>query len=660
MLDFIKLARYGLMFATCGLAFTAPIAMGDDSLDQQRKDFVAAEHAWELSDKTAFRVLAEKLRDYPLYPYLAHREMRERLPMANGAEVMQFLSTLAHFPLAARLRSDWLDELAKQQQWQELVNFYQTNPDARSQCQYRTALINIGKREQALQDVEGLWLVGRAQPTACDVIFSLWRSSGSLTDKLAWQRIALAMKTGNIELARQIANYLPADQHAWLNTWVEAYKNPISILASTNSHFTTHPFGAEILSQAMLTISRQNPDKGAAVWEVIHERYRFSREQQIAIRRALGLAHAVDYRQEAQTWLAAIDPQEEDVKTREWRIRVALREQDWPSVLLWLDWLSIEEQQSPRWQYWRARTMEKMGFHREAKAAYTKAASVRDYYGFLAADKLQQPYAMQNRPLTFTPKELQATADIPGMRRAQELFFFGRLVDARREWEFLRPQLSPKQLLQTAKLASNWGWHSQAINAAFRGNYMDDVALRFPLAYRDAITAEAKVQALEPEWVYGVVRQESAFVADARSPVGALGLMQLMPDTGKQVARLINASLQGANHILDEDINIKLGAAYLRTMRDQLGNNTILATAAYNAGRNKVIKWLPPQPMAADIWVETIPYEETRDYVQRVMAYTVIYQQRLGNKALLQSFMKPVSPKITAPIAQGGPKIAVR
>lgn len=646
MLDLIKLARYALM--ACSVAVVAP-AFSDDALTQQRKDFIAAEQAFEKGDQTSFHALSEKLRSYPLYPYLAHLEMRAHLPAASSVEVMEFLKTFADFPLAARLRSDWLNKLAAQGQWQEFLNFYQPTADARLQCQYRTALINAGKREVALHDVEALWLVAHQQPSACDAVFDLWRTSGKLSENLTWQRIALAMKTGNIEHARQIAFHLPSKQQAWVNIWAKVYENPASILAATPIDYAAHPIGTEILTQALVRIARQNPDKGVAALELVSGRYTFSPQQQTIIRRALGLALAVDYRLEAQPWLAAITSQEEDSKVREWRIRVALRDQDWQSVLALLDWLTIEEQQSARWQYWRARSLEELGFHREAQVGYTKVAVLRDYYGFLAADKLGQTYAMQNRPLAFSAGELRATADIPGIQRAQELFYFGRLIEARREWEFVRPQLKQPQLLHTARLASDWGWHSQAINAAFRGNYMDDVALRFPLAYREPIIGEAKTQQLEPAWVYGVIRQESAFVANARSPVGALGLMQLMPGTGKDIARLINTSLESTNHLLDEALNIKLGAAYLRAMRDQLGNSAILATAAYNAGRSKVVKWLPEQSMPADIWVETIPYEETRDYVQRVMAYTVIYQQRLGSSQLLQFYMVPISSALIAP-----------
>lgn len=649
MLQIDRLSPFILAF--CGLVLLAPsLAFADKSLDQQRKDFIAAERAWEMGDKTSFQALTKKLHDYPLYPYLAHLELSAKIATLSNAEVEKFLEKFPDFTLASRLRNAWLDKLASQEKWPEFLNFYQPSKDAQLQCQYRTALMNTGKRGEALKDIESLWLTGRSQPTACNAVFSLWQDSGQLTETLVWRRLALAMKVGDMESAKQINRYLPKEHQAWVNTWAEAYKNPSVILTNDKTDYSAHPIGSEILTQALVKLSRQNPEKGTTAWEAISERYRFSREQQISIRRALGLAFAVEYDVNAQTWLAGLQTQEEDLKVREWRIRVALREQDWQTVLAWLDWLSVEEQQSPRWQYWRARALEELGFKDEAQSWFAKAAVMRDYYGFLAADKLQRSYAMQNRPLSFTTEELHATATIQGMQRAHELFFFGRITEARREWEFFSARMSQQQLMQAAKLTSTWGWHSQAINAAFKGNYMDDVELRFPLAHREAIIAQAKQQALEPAWVYGVVRQESAFVADARSPVGALGLMQLMPDTGKHIARLMKTSLSGTNQLLDEGLNIKLGTGYLRNMRNQLGDHAILATAAYNAGRNKVVKWLPDQEMAADIWVETIPYEETRDYVQRVMAYTVVYQKRLGGTQLLNSYMKPISSSLNAKV----------
>lgn len=209
----------------------------------------------------------------------------------------------------------------------------------------------------------------------------------------------------------------------------------------------------------------------------------------------------------------------------------------------------------------------------------------------------------------------------------------GEAPEARRQWAYATAPLDERGLAIAATLAQEWGWHDRAIRTANRADALDDLELRFPIAYRDVVEASARAYDLDPGWIYGVMRQESMFVPDARSPAGALGLMQLMPRTGKLVARELNMGHMPASRILDIENNVKLGAGYLRRMLDQNGGNVMLATASYNAGPHRVRQWLPADgAMSADVWANSIPYSETRDYVKNVMTFTTIYEHRLGAK----------------------------
>ena len=340
-------------------------------------------------------------------------------------------------------------------------------------------------------------------------------------------------------------------------------------------------------------------------------------------------------------------PASDDVRLLEARILVALREDDWATAWLWLQSLPEQQYSSLRWEYWRARTLQVLGFQDIAEGLYATLAQERSYYGFLAADRLGHDYHLDHIPLKIESSEQESlVAELPGLQRARELYALDRLGTARREWQSVIKNLKPDQIQVAAKLAQGWGWHDRAIFSLARTGYWDDLELRFPLKFRPQVESQASDRQLESAWVFAIMRQESAFVMDARSPVGALGLMQLMPKTAHQVARRLKHRKFRSRELLKPETNIRLGAAYLRQVFDKLQQHPVLATAAYNAGPHRVKGWLPLQAMSADIWVDSVPFKETRTYLRRVLAYTVIYEQRLG---LEPTRLEARMPTIAAP-----------
>ncbi|TFH46824.1 MAG: lytic murein transglycosylase, partial [Lysobacterales bacterium] len=241
----------------------------------------------------------------------------------------------------------------------------------------------------------------------------------------------------------------------------------------------------------------------------------------------------------------------------------------------------------------------------------------------------------------------------PGAMRARELFSLGRTVDARREWRMFIQNMTDEALVRAAKLAQDWGWHGRAIMTVALTSQLDDLEMRFPLAYHDRVLQQAKANGLNPAWVYAVVRQESAFIADARSPAGALGLMQIMPGTGRMIGRSLDRPLKNRQQLFDADISLEFGSAYLRILLDQLDEHPVLAAAAYNAGPHRVERWLPAdETMSVDLWIENIPFRETREYLRRVIAYTAIYEQRLGHENIRLSARLAPIPARTTNLAQ--------
>jgi soluble lytic murein transglycosylase len=269
----------------------------------------------------------------------------------------------------------------------------------------------------------------------------------------------------------------------------------------------------------------------------------------------------------------------------------------------------------------------------------------------LAADRIGDRYQLTHRPINISTAELVKLQHIPAIARAGELYQLKRIVEARREWHFAIQQMDKKQLLMAAQLANQWGWHDRSIITLALAQYWDDLELRFPLAHKKYIEEQANHEGINPAWAFAVIRQESAFTSDARSSAGALGLMQLMPRTARQVARSLSIKRPNHRDLLKSNINIKLGVRYLRKLKERFNGNSVLATAAYNAGGWRVKGWLPKdEAQSADLWIENVPFTETQGYLKRVLTYTIIYEQRLGleGKPLLERMM---------PISKTGKKI---
>jgi soluble lytic murein transglycosylase len=320
---------------------------------------------------------------------------------------------------------------------------------------------------------------------------------------------------------------------------------------------------------------------------------------------------------------------------REWKVRAALFEQNWQHVADALAGLTIEEQQEPQWQYWQARSLIETGNVLQGQSIYNRLSEDRSYYGFMAADAVNKPYSLVDKPVFLAGNVLEKLAQQTDFKIIQELAILNREAEAKLQWWFTVKKLPKEQLMIAAKLAQQWQWDKVAIITLVKADYWDDLALRFPVNYLSQVQNNAYSQNLDPAIIFGLIRQESMLDKNARSEVGALGLMQIMPATGQQIARTLHESWQAESSLLNPDVNIKYGAFYYKQLLNRFDGHFALATAAYNAGPNRVVKWLPnDRSVPADIWIETIPFKETRKYVTSVLSYAIIYQQRIQRNAL--------------------------
>jgi len=617
----------------CCLLGAGAHATANDPDEARRTQFLKAYKALEQKRYRDYQRLAKSLIDYPLYPYLEFWEMRGNLQHLSNEEIAAFIERYQGDSVSERMRQSWLYQLARQRDWSTFLQVYGGNQSVTLQCYKLQAQINTGQLDGLRDAALALWLVGTSQVKNCDPVFKYLDDKQVFTDDLYWQRIRLAMQAGNPGLARYLAKQLPGDDRAWVELWRAAHNRPAQTLdAPQLQQDSAH--AREIILYSVRRISRSNADLAFKKWAQLKPRYAFSASETGELEKGMALSAAWQRNPRAHEWMVAVPDDAVDAKLREWRIRGAVSNGDWPAVVEHTSNLLPEETQLEEWRYWRAFALEQTGEHAQALDDFSRLAHERDYHGFLAADFMNWPYEMSNQPTEYEPAALQALARQPGIVRAHELFRAELFIDARREWYWSTRNLTPQELKMAAVLAEQWGWYDRAILTVARSKDYNDLSLRFPINYQDDVHKISKKYRLDPAHVYAVIRQESAFNKDARSPAGALGLMQLMPKTGLRTARKINESLPRTSLLYQPDKNITIGSAYLKQVMEDYDDNIVLASAAYNAGPQRVERWLPEvgeKPAAR--WIAMVPYNETRSYIQRILAYIAIYDWRLDRPA---------------------------
>ena len=615
----------------------------------QRMQFMAAKTALEQRNSERFAALAADLQDYPLYPYLTFWRLQQDLAKLSSEDVQAFINEHADTPLASRLQGAWLRHLAAQRRWPEYLQYYQESGNAELRCHLHTAQLETGREAEAWAGAESLWMVGFSQHKACDRLFAAWDKAGKLSTEHRWQRIELVMAQGNPSLARYLSRGLPEADRQLVDRWRQLHERP-QLLGDDKLLQPDNERHRHIALHTIRRLASADPEAAAELWPMLAFRHEFDEVQRHAAAHAIALHLALQGNVRALEWYATLPAESFNESSRGWAIRAALRNQRWLAVATWIEEMPAQERGSEMWSYWLARAYEALGKQEQAEALYRTVSARRGYYGFLAADRIGVDYNLTHQALRIENESLEQVANHPALVRAYELYQLDQVLDSRREWEFALARMDQQERVAAGKLAARWEWHDRALLALARANHFDDLAIRFPLAYSETFFSEAERQALDPSWIYAVARQESAMDPLAHSPVGALGLMQLMPATGRSIARQLATDISNRLTLLQPELNIRFGSHYLREMLERF-DNPVLATAAYNAGPHRVQRWFPEQAgIEADIWVDTIPFHETRLYVRRVMAYSVFYDQRLERPVVrLSQRMPPVgSPQALA------------
>ena len=633
-----KYTHLALVAAVLGLSALGHASASPESeIEEQRAMFRAAHAAAERGDWSVVEDMSAdqraSLARYPLWPDLRATFFRATLKQADREELENFLDEYGTLKPARDLRYRYARYLASSGYLAEYFDiyqqYYQGLENADLDCIALEAELEAGRDKRVVYRARELWLVGRSQSNKCDPVFEFLEAENLLGPHDYVKRFDLAVEEREFSLAKWLAKSIDQQHVAIADRWLQAQGDPEKFVRR-HMAWTSDQHLRDQLAYAIERITYRDPDIAHELWQQLIAVHSFAEAQELVTDRHIALWTARDRLPDAYVRLIRLPAAAQNDEVLRWRARTSLRQENWQNLVRDVELMSAEERDSEEWQYWYHMAKRQIAPSSEADAALTKLAAERSYYGFLAADAMQLEYALDN--IEFLADEalitqLEQRADVI---RARELFMVGLDSRGRSEWDNIVRQLSGPEKVQAAKLASRWGWHSRAISTIASAGQYDDLALRYPLPYHSTFEQHAASASIPSQWAYGIARSESLFMRDVRSSAGAIGLMQLMPATGKEVAEMISLPYAGIDTLTNPQSNIRLGTSYLGQMARRYGGNRVLATAAYNAGPHRVDRWLPPDgKQDARIWIENIPFNETRKYVRRVLAAETIFHWRM-------------------------------
>jgi soluble lytic murein transglycosylase len=643
------------VFAGWMLVNAATAQTDTAALESQRAAFKQV-YAAASQGGDSWRSLATGLQNYPLYPYLQAASLEHDIQLIDRPAVEAYLKQYPDLIPADDLRRHFLQELARRQDWDNFQAMYQPGLGDALTCDALQAKVEDGTPLDFNKDLASLW-TSPSLPSACDPVLQAAHDQGLLTRERLWARIDIAADAGKGGTISNLAQWLQGDDAQVAQRLAQALNDPAAAVAAAPSWPDTAR-SRQAATLALVRLARRQSITADAAWQQLQGTLQFAPSQRDSILNALAVFHATDYDADALARLINLPASAQTDVSREWRVRVALAEQNWNAVLDAINAMPPDQQQNDEWLYFRARALNALRRSSEAQNAYAAAAAQSSYFGYMAADHQGSPYSLcVTQPVVDSQGE-QAVLAIPGMQRAFELFAVGMFKQARREWTQALTNTDPQTLRQAVNLADQRGWYDRAIVTFNNGPGLRYYTLRFPLARQDGVVTQADQAGIDPSWAYGILRQESAWMSDAQSGADARGLMQLLPSTGAEVARRNGLPWAGGDSLFDPVVNIELGTRYLAQMADRFNGAPWLASAAYNAGAGRLNQWLDARgTLPPDLFVATMPFKETREYVARVMYYSAIYDWRLhGTAAPISTRMTPIGQPYSRPSLQDARK----
>jgi len=588
------------------------------------------------------------LQAYAIYDYLVVARLRRDLSQQPGADldatIDAFLQAHAGEPVARALHREWLVSLAQRRRWDWFLPRARDLNDPDLLCARLQGLLATGQTDGLATQALARWSLPQQQPAACDEVFGWLRQQNLLTPALAESRTRAALAAENPRLARAFVVDVPAARAAVLVQWAQLLEvpQPTLIALAIYPEVAVEP---DALLAGFDRLARVNSIAAAALLPKLLARPDTSPALQERLRRAVALGAAYDHDPSAVRAFRGLNADAGDDSVHEWRARAALWAGDYKQARAWIDEMPPALAAQPRWRFWRARTVEATSGAGAAAPLYAEIADLRDYYGYLAADRAHRSYSLNAKA---TPDDMgvqTALAAEPGLVRAHALLDCEMTDDASSEWNAVVGRVEPTIKVQAARLASRWGWYAQSISTLAQTGELDDVRLRYPNPFPEAIAQASRLTRLPEDWILAVMRQESLFRKDAVSQRDARGLMQMLPSTARAVAKRWHLPAPGPDGLFDPQLAIPLGAARLRELLDRYDGQLALSLAAYNAGEAPVARWLSDKRMDAAVWMENIPFNETRGYVQHILEHVVAFAWvQSADLPRLTTMLPPVAP----------------
>jgi len=587
------------------------------------------------------------LKEYPIYEYVIAARLRRDLAASPGeqidAAIDGFLQAHTGQPVAHALRHQWLASLAERRRWDWFLPRSADLTDPPLICDRLAGRLATGDMDGLADDALVRWSLPQRPPQECAGVFAWLRTEGLLTPALEEARVRAALLAGNAPLARDFLADVAPQGRAPLLQWIGLLEAPTENLDRL-AKAPGVPVEPEALVAGFTRLAHADSAAASDLLPPLLARPDTGLMLQGRLRRAAALGAAYARQPGAIAAFSQLSGDSVDTPVQEWRVRAALWAGDYEKAFEWIEQMPANLATQPRWRYWRARAVGATRGPEPAAGLFAEIAGTRDYYGYLAADQLHRSYDLNIRPSPNDEAAQAALAMEPGMIRAHALIDCGMLDEAGAEWNAVLATAKPALKVQAAHLASRWGWYAQTIATLAQADEWADVPLRYPRPYMSEIANASKLTRVPADWILAVMRQESLFRKDAVSRADACGLMQMLPATAALVAVRWHLPAPHRDDLFDPAIAVPLGAAYVRELLDRYGDQLSLGLAAYNAGPAAVARWMPQRSIEADIWIENIPFTETRSYVQHVLEHIIAFAVvRDAEPPRLSALLPPIS-----------------
>lgn len=611
------------------LCLFVPVAWAD-----MDSNFLAARDAFRVGDAAKLDSFAARLQQTPLEVYVTYYRLRLDIENADPAQIKAYLARDEDTPMIDRLRGEWLKQLGKQQQWALFDSEYPRliNEDAELTC-YALQSRQRSDTTAALREVRSLWFSGKSQPNSCGSLFDAARAANLITENDVWQRLRLALELGNISLAKQLGESLTQKKGYSVSALELAASDADRYLARTNLDKVGE--GQRLVALfALQRLAKQSPDLSIARWQKINQYFVPTEQQYFYGWLGYEAARKLDPR--ALSWFQSADIRALNDSQLAWRTRAALRAQNWVEVLASINAMNETQQRDSAWRYWQGRALAALKKPVEAAKIFVPLSGEYNFYGQLAGEELQGVSVIGATPMTYQPskQDIMAIEALPGVKRTLALYRMDLRTEALKEWSWAVRNFNDQELLAAAEIARRNEMYDRAIGAADKTVYVHDFKLRYLAPYRAALQQHIQENGLDEAWVFGLMRQESRFVTAAKSNVGAAGLMQVMPSTARWIAKKMGLKSYRDELIHQLDTNLRLGTYYMKTVLSWFDGSPVLASAAYNAGPGRARQWRAETPLEGAIYAETIPFDETREYVKKVLSNTMYYAKQFGMPSL--------------------------